>query len=142
MSTRSLIAIENPDKTITSVYCHFNGYPSSNGSILYNHYDEQRTKELLSFGDMSILGIHITPDPDKVHKFIDYQLDVCLFYGRDRGEKGTEAITHADIKAAYKWGVDSWAEYVYVLRNGVWYIARPDKTGRIRYIKLTERNTQ
>ncbi len=37
MSTRSRIAIENVDNTVTSIYCHFDGYVSHNGDILQNH---------------------------------------------------------------------------------------------------------
>jgi len=34
MATRSRIAIENQDGTVTSIYCHFDGYLSGVGKLL------------------------------------------------------------------------------------------------------------
>jgi hypothetical protein len=37
MSTRSRIAIENQNGSVTSVYCHFDGYISGVGKTLEKH---------------------------------------------------------------------------------------------------------
>lgn len=119
MSTRSFICKEQTDGSYYGIYCHSDGYLTYNGAMLLDHYsDAQKVDELLSFGDMSILREKIHPDPTKEHSF-DYdkqQRDVCVFYGRDRGEKETSAriLTPEMIK-------DSWCEYLYVFgKDGVW----------------------
>ena len=40
MATRSVIGIVNLDKSITGIYCHYDGYPENNGKILLNHYTD------------------------------------------------------------------------------------------------------
>jgi hypothetical protein len=56
MSTRSLIAGIQPDKTIKSIYCHFDGYLDGVGKKLYENYmDPVKVNELLALGDMSSL---------------------------------------------------------------------------------------
>lgn len=119
MSTRSFICKEQPDGSYYGIYCHSDGYLTYNGAMLLDHYsDVQKVDELLSFGDMSILREKIHPDSTRPHSF-DYdkqQRDVCVFYGRDRGEKETSAriLTPEMIK-------DSWCEYLYVFgKDGVW----------------------
>ncbi len=119
MSTRSFICKEQPDGSYYGIYCHSDGYLTYNGAMLLDHYsDAQKVDELLSFGDMSILREKIHPDPTREHSF-DYdkqQRDVCVFYGRDRGEAETDAkiITPEKIK-------NSWCEYLYVFgQDGVW----------------------
>lgn len=119
MSTRSLICKELPDGQYYGVYCHSDGYLTYNGAMLIDHYsDREKLDELLSFGDMSRLNIKIHPDTSRPHSF-DYdkqQEDVCVFYGRDRGETKTDAriITLEDAK-------NSWCEYLYVFgKDGVW----------------------
>jgi hypothetical protein len=57
MSTRSRIGILNDDRSVTSIYCHFDGYPSGVGAILVAHYhDTVKVRELISLGDISSLG--------------------------------------------------------------------------------------
>ena len=56
MSTHSRIGILNPDGSVESIYCHWDGYPSHNGKILLQHYKTaQRIRALLAFGDRSVL---------------------------------------------------------------------------------------
>lgn len=58
MATRSRIGIENQDGTVTSVYCHWDGYPENNGRICIM---KNKTKTNLVFGLLftlvGILGI-------------------------------------------------------------------------------------
>ena len=114
MSTRSYICIENEDKSITGIYCHSDGYLTYNGAMLLDHYsDREKVKELISLGDLSTLLPKLHPDKDKPHSF-DYdnrQDDVCVFYGRDRGENGVQATT-VELEKLDK---DIFIEYVYVL---------------------------
>jgi hypothetical protein len=56
MSTRSRIAIENQNGSVTSIYCHFDGYLDGVGKKLFNHYDREKTEKLIELGDISVLG--------------------------------------------------------------------------------------
>jgi hypothetical protein len=88
MSTRSNIARQNTDGTIDYIYCHSDGYPSHNGSILLNHYqDAEKVDQLIALGDLSFLA----PEIGEKHDFEDRNYDICMAYGRDREETGTEA---------------------------------------------------
>lgn len=119
MSTRSFICKEQPDGSYYGIYCHSDGYLTYNGAMLLDHYsDAQKVDELLSFGDMSSLNEKIYPDPARPHSFdfSERQKDVCVFYGRDRGEADTQAktLTPEIIN-------NSWCEYMYVFgQDGVW----------------------
>jgi hypothetical protein len=87
MSTRSNIGIINRNGTVEMVYCHSDGYPSYNGSILLENYsNEEKLRELLALGDLSVLRENI----GEQHKFDDYETGSknrwTVAYGRDRGE--------------------------------------------------------
>ena len=90
MGTRSKIGILRKDGTVDHIYCHWDGYPEHNGSILFNEYSNiNKMNQLIKNGDMSVLNEHIFPVPDKPHKFgaiEDHQEDVCVFYNRERNE--------------------------------------------------------
>jgi hypothetical protein len=97
MGTRSTIAIQNTDGTVTGVYCHWDGGFWCNGPILQDHYqDEAKVRELISFGDMSSLNKRIHPTEGEVHNFDKNEAGVCVFYGRDRGETSVDAADFAD----------------------------------------------
>lgn len=112
MSTRSYICIEQKDGTYKGSYCHSDGYLTYNGAMLIDHYqDRDKVEKLISYGDMSSLCENVDPNPNKPHSFDDRQEDVTVFYGRDRGEKNTEAriIKLEDINSP-----DSWIEHCYI----------------------------
>src|SRR5215471_1678642 len=98
MSTRSNICRQNTDGSYDVIYCHFDGYPSGVGKVLYEYYQEPtKIAELLKLGDLSILGGDIgrKVDFEKRYKDKAYRETTegqCLAYGRDRGEEGTEAM--------------------------------------------------
>ena len=57
MSTRSDIIVHLSNGKWARVYCHWDGYPSHNGKILFKHYNTQKLAEkLIKHGDMSSLG--------------------------------------------------------------------------------------
>jgi hypothetical protein len=90
MGTRSTIAIQNEDGSVTGIYCHWDGYLSHNGQILQDHYnDESKVRELIALGDISSLGKEIGTK----HNFDNAPRNECNAYGRDRGETGCEAST-------------------------------------------------
>lgn len=115
MGTRSNIGIRNLDNTITGIYCHWDGYPEWNGKILLENYnDVDKVNALMELGDLSSLRIKLNPEPGKPHTYDEQQNDVCVAYGRDRGEKGTESKLFKSLSQFERYMDDSGAEYQYV----------------------------
>ena len=92
MATRSNIGIVNLDKSITGIYCHWDGYPEYVSKMLLNHYNNvDIVNGLMNLGDSSILseslysttGINLYSDNNR-HTFNNPQKGVCVAYGRDR----------------------------------------------------------
>jgi hypothetical protein len=139
MATRSRIGIENEDGSVSSVYCHWDGYPSNNGKILVDHYtDREKVKELIALGSISSLKENVAPPalppdiigirmlkefkvlPKSDHTFDTPQDDVTIAYHRDRGEDLREARIDASLEAFEKKDNE---EYGYVLTNdNVWLV--------------------
>lgn len=139
MSTRSAIGIKE-NGTIKAIYSHSDGYPGYVGKLLQEYYcTPDQIKTLLSNGDLSILKKYIWPDPTKEHGF-DYdkrQLNVCVFYCRDRGDDwcDTSMQIFGDEESFIKYYADS--IYFYLFENGIWrYRTRNDK----EWIRLTPTN--
>jgi hypothetical protein len=118
MATRSTIAKANTDGTVTAIYCHWDGYPEGVGATLKEHYtDSTKIDSLLALGDLSVLGNEIGDRND----FENPVKNVCLFYGRDRGETNVDAVTHESIDAwkrhftacdyGYLWTGTEWTTY-------------------------------
>jgi len=124
MSTNSTINIQNEDGTVDSIYCHWDGYLEFNGKILQEHYtSEAKVRELISNGDLSILGSEI----GEAHDF-DYRYkndgeiepgtdDWCMYFGRDRGERNVDYQTLANADM-----VKGCQQYNYLFRNGSWTV--------------------
>lgn len=92
MATRSEIGIERENGKVEVIYCHWDGYIESNGKILLENYaTRDKVEDLIKLGDLSILGKSINPDPSKPHTFDNAQDNVCVAYGRDRGEEHTQS---------------------------------------------------
>jgi hypothetical protein len=120
MGTRSTIAVENADKTITAIYCHWDGYPTHVGKILNEHYtNPKKVAELMALGDLSSLGREIGGKTDfDSHK----GHDTCLAYGRDRGETDVGAKVFVS-KLVWKNEMNKWewgCEYAYLFKRGKW----------------------
>lgn len=107
MATRSRIGILHKDGSILAHYCHSDGYFSHNGRILEDHWQNRAAiQKLIDLGDMSVLGPKLgkkhdfdwrsgyekAPGEDYAAMFDrinqDERAEWCLFYKRDRGEKG------------------------------------------------------
>jgi hypothetical protein len=130
MGTRSRIGIEQAG-VIISVYCHWDGYPAYNGAILQEHYDSARTADLLCLGDMSVLGKELGEEhqfsrmevpEDQREAYEALTKNWCTFYGRDRGEKGTEFKTAKSFEQFLDQCEGCGAEYYYVLKNDEWFV--------------------
>ena len=112
MGTRSTIAIQNADGTVTGIYCHWDGYLSHNGNILYQFYrDEDKVRALIELGNISSLGREIGTR----HSFNDRPEGETTAFARDRGEKDQEARTYA----TWREFIDSEGqEYDYLFQAG------------------------
>ena len=119
MATRSNIAIVNQDKSISSIYCHWDGYPEYVGKLLLNHYTTSDiVNELLKLGNLSNLDKNV--NPTETHTFDKPQDGVCVAYGRERGEKDQEAIVFEDLGEFEDSASNSWVDYQYLFDNGKW----------------------
>jgi hypothetical protein len=122
MSTRSTIAVEHADGTVSQVYCHYDGYVSHNGQILVDHYDTQKKAEQLVFlGEMSSLRPKCIPDPTKTHSSINPQDDVTTYYSRDRGEPFVPPSVYPTVDN-YKKNLQG-EEYDYLFTEGQWEVS-------------------
>lgn len=121
MATRSRIGIVNEDGSITSIYCHWDGYPSNNGRILNEHYGtETSVREMLRLGDLSSLNKNLHPRGK--HTFNDPEDDCCVFYGRDRGDSDCDATESKDL--AEFLSISQACDYVYVFDAHEWFCTR------------------
>lgn len=138
MSTRSSIAILNHDGTVTSIYCHSDGYPSYNGKILLEHYTtEEKVRELLAYGDMSILA----PDIGEKHDHRSRAEGVCTFYHRDRGESDVHIRTDEDPFTYDYFLSETDREWSYIfMTNRKWYYAPIEGAAPYKYKKLTPKS--
>jgi hypothetical protein len=116
MSTRSTIGMENDNGEVRAIYCHWDGYPSNNGAILLEHYNNpQKIEQLLDLGDLSSLRAEIGEKQDFNNPKND---NWCLAYGRDRGEENTSARTYKNKEALLE--DESWSEYWYLFTKEGW----------------------
>jgi len=130
MATRSTIALEYADGTIGQVYCHWDGYLEHNGVLLSKHYSNPFIlRDLIDLGDVSSLKPtvgtkHAFSHFDTEMKQEEYETlygNMTTFYGRDRGETGTDSkkfIDFQDYMVRFQH-----EEYAYILRkDGQWYV--------------------
>ncbi len=119
MATRSNIAIVNQDKSISSIYCHWDGYPEYTGKMLLNHYTTSDiVNELLKLGNLSQLCEKLYSTD--IHTFAEPEEGVCVAYGRERGESNQEAIVFENLGEFEDSASDSWSDYQYLFDNGKW----------------------
>jgi hypothetical protein len=117
MATRSNIGIVNEDGSITGIYCHFDGYPEYVGKMLLNHYNnDDIVNGLMNLGNLSILDEKLYSTD--IHTFNEPEDGVCVAYGRDRGDTGTDSRTFEDLGEYEHFG--SGVDYQYLYDNGKW----------------------
>jgi hypothetical protein len=88
-----------------SVYCHYDGYLDYTGRILQEHYDSTRANDLVSRGDNS--GVKET-------------VAEMNFYS-ERGETDVDWQVAHSFREFLDQVQACFAEYYYVMRDGVWY---------------------
>jgi hypothetical protein len=143
MGTRSRIAVMHGD-VVKSVYCHWDGYLSWNGKLLQEHYTSAKANQLVALGDLSSLK----PEIGEAHPFgyhgteisaEDYEKqfgDMCTFYGRDRGETGTEWKVSHSFAEFLEQVENCCGEYYYIMKDGVWYCGTLHEREQDLYKKL------
>jgi hypothetical protein len=133
MATRSKIAIENSDGTVSAIYSHWDGYPSHNGVMLAEHYtNREKVQQLINLGSISSLGKYVFPEGK--HDFNKPEDGTTVAYHRDRGESLT-IETHSSVEAYLTSDVE---EYGYLFTaDGEWIWVDGDYTpsDRIKYAK-------
>jgi predicted CxxxxCH...CXXCH cytochrome family protein len=109
MSTRSRIAIENQDGTVTSIYCHFDGYTSGVGKMLEKWYTTQaKVEALIELGNISSLDM--TPTS-------------TVAYARDRGEDLKQTL-YDGVEQLYTEGFNYGINYIYCYtKTGQWLVS-------------------
>jgi|688.fasta_scaffold582785_4 hypothetical protein len=121
MATPSRIGIENENGSITSIYCHWDGYTEGVGATLKEHYlSTQKVRMLLNLGDISILGEQVATMDE--HTFDNPKEGITLAYHRDRGEVKREARTDVSIEQ-FKNRLSEAYGYVYS-KGGNWLTIR------------------
>lgn len=141
MATRSRIGIVNEDGTVSSIYCHWDGYPDHNGKLLTTHYtDREKVKALIELGSISSLGEHVEPpsvvdesDTDGKkgermlkrfgvigkHSFDNPLPGVTVAYHRDRGEDYHPPRINGSLDEYFE---DDNEEYGYLFVDGEWLV--------------------
>jgi hypothetical protein len=100
MATRSMIGIVNEDKTVSAIYCHFDGYPNHNGKVLTKHYNSQdKAEELIKLGDI---------------RFLENTLQACETYNTPATVYENEEDYFENASPNYG------AKYAYLFENGKW----------------------
>jgi hypothetical protein len=143
MATRSRIAVMHGE-VCKSVYCHWDGYLEHNGAILQEHYDSSKANNLVALGDLSSLR----PEIGVEHPFsrFDTQIsdeayeqqfgNMTTFYGRDRGETGTEWKVAHTFAEFFEQVENCGGEWYYVMQDGVWYCGNTYSSDARFYKKL------
>jgi hypothetical protein len=109
MSTRSEIAIENKDKSISSIYCHSDGYLEYNGQILNNHYNSyELALSIIKQNDCSFLGETI---------------EDSRFYNTWRNEDTKAKEFDSEYHFMQEFGHNIFAEYIYLFKDDKWYVS-------------------
>ena len=140
MATRSTIAMVRGDGCVVKVYCHWDGYLENNGDILIKYYNTpEKVAALLALGNISSLGEQVGVEhPFSPHEsnisYDDYENlygTMTTYYGRDRGETGTQARVYRDVETYEREA--QFEEFNYLFIEGEWYYKSYD--GMVRDVK-------
>lgn len=121
MGTRSRIGVMHGNNC-KSVYAHWDGYLDYNGRILFEHYDSSKANHLVALGDLSSLKREVFIPEGVEHSFDKPAEGITVFYGRDRGETGTDFRTDDTFEKFFERAENCGAEYYYIMKDGMWYV--------------------
>ena len=119
MSTRGRIAIQLPDESILSVYCHFDNYPKGTGVNLVEHFSNREdVEELIDGGDISCLWTNVGWNNETLP-------ETGPLYYSSRGQEDVEPSLDDSTESYITSVNDSWAEYAYLFTDGEWKCYTP-----------------
>lgn len=122
-NTTAMIGLLNKDGSVKAVWLQFGGSIMQAGRILLKSYDRKDLEELLSLGDLAILGSNVKRKNKTHDNFLCIEKDTCIFYGRDRGEKNTEACVYLSLDDMKE---NRECDYFYIMKvdkgEDKWYI--------------------
>lgn len=137
MSTRSTISILELNGTVKQIYCHYDGYVSNNGRLLKTFYNTpELVQELISGGDLSILGEYINPKGE--HSFNKPDPNCCVYYGRDRGETNIEPRLFANWEMFRFSRQKEHYDYLFVEDENRWYLL-DNRANKLTFLSELER---
>jgi len=119
MSTRSIIAVK-VENGYESIYCHWDGYPTHHLPLLENYNSTELAMQLLSLGDLSILGAEIGEKQDFDDR-AGRNENWCLAYGRDRGEKDVGKKHKRTLRILKNYAKDV-GPYLYIWEHDRWNV--------------------
>ena len=124
MSTNSTINIKHKDGSYEGIYCHWDGYPTWNGQLLYTFYNTpEKVNELISMGSLSSLGMNIGEKlPEGYSEANKFRTDhfQCRFYARDNGE---DLQIYKDENGHYEVDTEEF-NYLFDENDNEWYLVK------------------
>jgi hypothetical protein len=115
MATRSRIGIENQDGSVTSIYCHWDGYPSGNGKTLVQHYrDRSKVEALIALGSISSLEESI--ECPEGHTYENPAKGCTVAYYRDRAGQSFIQQTDKSVGSYISSDLEDYG-YLFTLNN-------------------------
>ena len=109
MATRSTIAIEFADGSVSQIYCHWDGYLDNNGKILQKHYmDPFKVRDLIDCGSVSSLRESVEESKDNTGNPwpADRYMNVDEYFAECRQEEYDYILLNRNDKAT--WYVRYW----------------------------------
>lgn len=132
MATRALVGYMSPNGSVDVIYVH-NGSLRDCGDVLKKYYtNRNKVFDLIMLGDASQINKNIEPTGE--HSFANKEPDVCVFYGRDRGDSGCDS-EHWDsvdeLMDVYEERLD--IEYIYIFdaKSNKWITYDMNNNGQI-----------
>ncbi len=122
MSTRSVIGILNEDKTVNSVYSHYDGYPEHNGYFLKKYFDTtEKVQNLISNGDISSLVSNQNWQREK-HPMINNKQVLKTLYYIDRPEpwENIKPQKHKNVLEFFQRDCFDEFKYLFIPPEGNW----------------------
>jgi len=130
MSTNSTIAVQHQDGTISAIYCHWDGYLAHNGALLIEYYNTlEQAESLVALGDLSSLSPKL--EPEGPHSFENSEPNVCVFYGRDRGEDGVDTKHYSSLENYFI--MNDSQEFNYLFIDNRWKLV--SKKGKLQDVE-------
>lgn len=124
MCTPALIIVKSANRiskrtVFTAIHLNRDGMPARAGKILMQHYGTPLAAlKLAQGGDLSVLA-ESCEKPDG-HSFATPVAGHCIYYGRDRGEDGTEAFEGRTLAEVF--GCLGKTDYNYLFDGQRWSV--------------------